>query len=71
MEGYEVKSYKDKVVVSIDKSVIKTELLLDMLEKLRIEYLASKTNFDENVIDFADEIKTKWWKNNKDEFLRE
>jgi hypothetical protein len=70
MIGYEVTSSENKVVVSIDKSLMDKEYVLKILDRLRLEYLAKKADFNESVMDLSDEIKTEWWKENKESFLK-
>lgn len=70
MEALEVTSLKDRLVISIDKTLISKEYLLNLLNRLQVENLATKADFDEKVMDIAEEIKTGWWKKNKDTFLK-
>ena len=69
MEAVEVTSLKDRVIISIDKSLIDKEYLLNLLDRLQVESLSQKANFDEKVLDISEEIKRNWWKENKDRFL--
>jgi hypothetical protein len=69
MEAVEVTSLKDRVIISIDKSLINKEYLLNLLDRLQVESLSQKANFDEKVLDISEEIKKNWWKENKDRFL--
>lgn len=70
MEAIELKSYKNKYLISLDKSYFDKEILYNLLERLRIEYLAKKINFNKSIEDLGEEIKEEWWKKNKDKFLR-
>ena len=70
MEAIELKSYKNKYLISLDKSYFNKEILYNLLERLRIEYLAKKINFNKSIEDLGEEIKEEWWKKNKDKFLR-
>ena len=69
MEAVEVTSLKDRVVISIDKSLVSKEYLLNLLDRLQLENLLKKADFDEKVLDISEEIKSNWWKENKDQFL--
>ncbi len=69
MEAVEVTSLKDRVVISIDKSLVSKEYLLNLLDRLQFENLLKKADFDEKVLDISEEIKSNWWKENKDRFL--
>lgn len=70
MNGYEVTSLDNKVVVSMDKSLMDKEYVLKILERLRLEYLAKKADFDESVMELSKEIKTDWWQKNRESFLK-
>ncbi len=69
MEAVEVTSLKDRLVISIDKSLVSKEYLLNLIDRLQLENMIKKANFDEKVLEISDEIKGKWWKENKDRFL--
>ncbi len=70
MEAIELKSYKNKYLISLDKSYFDKEIIYNLLERLRIEYLAKKISFNKSIEDLGEEIKEEWWKKNKDKFLR-
>ncbi len=61
MEAVEVTSLKDRFVISLDKSVVSKEYLLNLLERLQLENLSKKANFDEKVLEISEEIKRDWW----------
>jgi len=69
MEPIQVTSQKDKFLISLDKAYFDKETLYDLLDKFRIEYLAKKVDFDKSIEDLGEEIKSKWWKENKERFL--
>lgn len=69
MEAVEVTSLKDRLLISIDKSLVSKEYLLNLLSRLRLEELARKAGFDEKVTEISEELKSAWWKENKDQFL--
>jgi hypothetical protein len=69
MKAVEVTSLKDRLVISIDKSLVSKEYLLNLLNRLYLEGLSKKADFDEKVLEISEEIKSNWWKENKDRFL--
>jgi len=71
MDAIEVTSLKNRMVISVDKALISKETLLDFLDRLQIENLARKANFDESVLEISENIKENWWKENKEWFLNE
>jgi len=71
VEAVEVTSLKDRVVISVDKSLVSKEYLLNLLDRLQLENLAQKADFDEKVLEISEEIKKSWWEENKHQFLNE
>lgn len=69
MDAVEITSLKDRLIINIDKSMFSKEYLVNLLNRLRLEELAKKADFNENVLKISDEIKSNWWKENKDRFL--
>ena len=56
-------------IISIDKDFLDKEALLKFIDYLRIESLARKVDFDEDIEALGREIKAEWWKKNKDRFI--
>jgi len=71
VEAVEVTSLKDRVVISVDKTLVSKEYLLNLLDRLQLENLAQKADFDEKVLEISEEIKKNWWEENKHQFLNE
>lgn len=65
MNTIAIKSSKDKIVVTFDKTASNVDILLRFLERLEIEQTARKIDFSRDIMKIADEIKTKWWQANK------
>lgn len=69
MNTIAVKSSRDKIVVTFDKTETNMSILLKFLERLEIEQNAKKINFSKDILKIAEEIKSKWWQVNKKRFL--
>lgn len=69
MEAVEVTSVENRLVISIDKSLVSKDYLLNLLDRLQTESLIKKADFNERVLEISEEIKSNWWKENKDRFL--
>jgi len=69
MEAIQIKSTNDELTIKVNKSKINMDIIIDFLERLRVEFLAQKINFDEEILTVSDEIKEDWWKRNKEKFL--
>jgi hypothetical protein len=70
MNTIAVKSSKDKIVVTFDKTESNVDILLRFLERLEIEQSAKKTDFSKDIMKIAEEIKTTWWQANKKRLLK-
>ena len=71
MTGIQLNTQNDKYLISIDKSMFDKEWLVKLLESLRVEELARKFDFDENIETLGEEIKADWWAKNKKRFINE
>ncbi len=70
MQAIDLQTTNDKFLISIDKNSIDKEFLLNLIEKIRLEYLVRKVDFDEIIEDLGEEIKADWWQKNKDKFIQ-
>lgn len=70
MNTITVKSLKDKVVVTFDKTESNMDILLKFLDRLEIEQKAKKIDFSKDILKIAEEIKSKWWQANKKRLLK-
>lgn len=70
MEAIRLESTNDKFIISIDKNIADKTFLFNLLNRLRIEYLAQKVNFDEQIVDLGEDIKADWWEKNKSLFVK-
>ena len=69
MNTIAVKSSRDKIVVTFDKTEANMNILLKFLERLEVEQNAEKINFSKDILKIAEEIKSAWWQANKKRFL--
>ncbi len=69
MNTIAVKSSRDKIVVTFDKTEANMNILLKFLERLEVEQNAEKINFSKDILKIAEEIKSTWWQANKKRFL--
>lgn len=69
MQALQVTTTSDRFLISVDRSVIKRETLLRLLEIFRLEMLAEGVDFDPTIEDLGEEIVSDWWKKNKETYL--
>ena len=56
--------------ISIDRAYIDQEFVLRLMNRIRLEYLAKKSDIDASVETLGEEIKETWWQRNKDRLLK-
>lgn len=71
MQAIHVETTADRFVISIDRNLITKEMLLRLLNQLRLESLAQRVDFDESIEDLSEELKASWWQQNKEPLLRD
>lgn len=69
MDPIQVRSTNGEVTIKVDKSRIDLDIILEFLDRLRVEFLAKKIDFDKEILKISDEIKENWWSRNKARFL--
>lgn len=70
MEAIQIQSAESTIQITVDKKMVNMDFLVDLMEQLRIEYLAKTVDFSEDIIRIGDEIKKTWWQKNKEDFLQ-
>jgi hypothetical protein len=70
MQGFQVQHKEEDVIITINRKFINMNTLENILERLRVDYLAQQVDFDENILTLGNEIKRKWWEQNGKEFLQ-
>ena len=65
MTSIHLDTNSDKYVISIDKKALDKTWLIKLVEKLRVEELAQQFDFDEEIEELGEQIKSDWWKKNK------
>lgn len=70
METVTLETQGDKFLISIDKNYVEKDFLVKLVEKIKLEHLVHKVNFDESIEDLGEIVKADWWEKNKDRFLR-
>lgn len=70
MTAFKVQHSAESVQVTFDKKYFSDDELLKLLNFLRVEFLAKKINFGEDIEALGNEIKQDWWLKNKDRFKK-
>lgn len=45
--------------------------MIELLERLQVEQLAQKIDFDDSLLALGEEINANWWQQNKHRFIQE
>jgi hypothetical protein len=69
MDAFVVNRTGDKIQVMLDARHFKEDMVARLLNRLYIEYLAEKIDFQEDIESLGDEIKRAWWEKNKAQIL--
>lgn len=71
MDAIQIESQTDKYVISINKNLFNTDLLMELIERFQIEQMAQKIGIDESIVELGNEINKNWWQTNKHRFIKE
>lgn len=65
MQAIDLQTTDDKFLLSIDRNIIDKESLLDLIERIRLEYLIRTADIGEDLETLGEQIKADWWSKNK------
>jgi hypothetical protein len=71
MTSIHLDTNEEKYLISLDKASFDKEWLIGLIERLRMEELAHKFNFSEDIEQLGEDIKSDWWSKNKHRFVNE
>ena len=69
MEAISLETKEDKFLITLDKKSFSQEFVMQIVDRLRMENLAEKVDFGNDIEDMGEEIKAGWWNNNKSRLL--
>ncbi len=70
MNNVKIEATDQNIMITVDRRLLDIDVLTEFLDKLRIEYLAKKINFSEEILDLAEEIRKDGWNAIKEQFLK-
>lgn len=71
MTTFQVHHTAETMQVSFDKKYFNDDELLKILTFFRLEFLAKKIDFDEDIEALGAEINRDWWLKNKARFIKD
>lgn len=70
MHPITVQATPQSVQITFDKAIVPMDMLLELLERLRVEYLVNEIDFSEDMLEIGQDIKRTWWQQQKHAFLK-
>ena len=70
MEAVEIRKEEGRYIFSIDENQMDKLSLEKIVNRIWIQYLVEKAQFDESILDLGREMKSDWWQKNKTEILK-
>ena len=70
MNNLSIQTKGDEMVIRLNRSGFNDNYLLSMIRRLQLEELAKKANFNDDILEIAEDIDQKWWNKNGEEFLK-
>lgn len=58
-----------KILISLDRSAFEQDVIFEILNRIRTEYLAKKADMGEEIENLGEELKSDWWEKNKKKFI--
>lgn len=69
MRAINIETGEKDFLIRIDKNLIDKDFLLELVDRIRFEYLIKKADFPEEIEKLGDEIKSAWWEKNKERII--
>jgi len=70
MDNLTIENLDGKMILTINKNGFDENYLIDLINRLKIEELANKADFELNANVLSKELNENWWKKNGKYFLR-
>ena len=70
MQTLDIQSTDKEILIRLDKADMGTEVLVKIVKRLQVEFLAQKAGFTSSLLDIAEEIDENWWKTHGETFLK-
>jgi len=71
MTNLSIQTQGNEMIIRLNRESFSESYLLSLIRRLRVEELAKQAEFDEKILDIAEEIDQKWWEENGEEFLKD
>ncbi len=65
MNGFSVSSTKETLNIAFDRNIFNDDFLSEILDIIEVNYLSKLVDFDESILNTANEIKSNIWQKEK------
>ena len=70
-QDFQIENLEDKYILTINKNAVDQNFFIELMDRIRIEYLVEKANLSPDFIqELSTEIKQNWWKQNKQKIMK-
>ncbi|MCB0592623.1 MAG: hypothetical protein H6557_31460 [Lewinellaceae bacterium] len=69
MSAISFQTTNNKFLITIDRDLVDKDIILRLVENLRVEFLAHKVDVGPKVLEIGEDIKQSWWEKNKERLL--
>jgi len=69
MNAIQIKSTKDKYIITIQKDALGKAQVLEVLRWMRLKLLLQKAEFESDIEEVGEDILSEWWEKNKSTFI--
>jgi hypothetical protein len=70
MDAITLETQDDRFLISIGRDYLDKDTITRLIDRIKLEHLVMKADFDQSIEDMGERIKADWWANNKDRYLR-
>jgi hypothetical protein len=71
MRNLNIDTKGDSIVLTLNRKGFDRDYIISLVRRLKLEELAKRSGFTEDVKDIADELDKGWWDDNGEQFLKD
>lgn len=71
MKNLEIENKGGQMILKLNREAFDESYLISLVNRLQVEELAQKSEFNPDILSIAEQIKQDWWESNGEQFLKE
>ena len=71
MKNLEIENKGGQMILKLNKEAFDQSYLISLVNRLQVEELAQKSEFNPDILNIAEQINQDWWESNGEQFLKE